>query len=199
MDITQTRRKQLTRWFQDKPLPVAEKSYIFQLINGKSSFGERAARRLEKEYAMPAYYLDNQEHDQSPVRWIYLPIYTTRSGPLQLFDTHQETEMFPVPIEVMNRYSLGLKDCLLLRIDGDTSMSPFVDNHGIVLVNMKDRNIHSGEVYAVQGPDSTFVKRLFQQMDGRIRIESFDSAHGIEYCTPGKDINILGKVVWRAS
>lgn len=58
------RRKQLKAWFADKSLPEKEKSYLSQLINGKSSFGERAARRIESDYGMPEGYLD-YEGDKS--------------------------------------------------------------------------------------------------------------------------------------
>lgn len=65
MDIVSIRRNKLRLWFSDKPIPESEKSYISQLINGKASFGEKAARRLEKTYKMPDKYLDND--DQQPI------------------------------------------------------------------------------------------------------------------------------------
>lgn len=58
MEIVDTRRERLKEWFGDGPLPEKEKSYLSQLINGKASFGEKAARRLEKTYEMPTMYLD---------------------------------------------------------------------------------------------------------------------------------------------
>lgn len=57
MDIREIRRQRLKEWFADKPLPKKEMSYISQLINGKSSFGEKAASRIENEYGMPGGYL----------------------------------------------------------------------------------------------------------------------------------------------
>lgn len=63
MDIKEIRRLRLKDWFSDKTLPEREKSYLSQLINGKGSFGERAARRIEADYGMPVGYLDkNYEH-----------------------------------------------------------------------------------------------------------------------------------------
>ncbi|MDR5020526.1 S24 family peptidase [Yersinia rochesterensis] len=59
MDIKDIRRLRLKEWFADKPLPEKEKSYLSQLITGKStSFGEKAARRLESTYGMPSGHLD---------------------------------------------------------------------------------------------------------------------------------------------
>jgi hypothetical protein len=58
MTVEQTRRTWLKQWFASRTLPVKEKSYLSQLINGKTPFGERAARRLEKDYGMPNMHLD---------------------------------------------------------------------------------------------------------------------------------------------
>jgi hypothetical protein len=61
MEKADVRRKNLAKWFSDKERPDAEKSYISQLINGSASFGERAAKRLERDYGMPEGYLDQDE------------------------------------------------------------------------------------------------------------------------------------------
>lgn len=61
------RRKKLAEWFETRDIPEKEKSYISQLKNGKSSFGERAARRLERDYGMPNFYLDYDENIESVI------------------------------------------------------------------------------------------------------------------------------------
>lgn len=58
MDIKHTRKAQLRRWVTENGTPVTEKSFFSQLLNPESSFGERAARRLENDYKMGAMYLD---------------------------------------------------------------------------------------------------------------------------------------------
>lgn len=60
IDIAETRRARLREWFSEGPMPAEEKSYLSQLINGKASFGERAARRLEKTYGMGDGFLDKK-------------------------------------------------------------------------------------------------------------------------------------------
>ncbi|GEC68949.1 MULTISPECIES: hypothetical protein [Raoultella] len=65
MTTSDIRRKRLKEWFSEKSLPEKEKSYLSQLINGRSSFGERAARRLEKDYGMPAGYLDADDENSA--------------------------------------------------------------------------------------------------------------------------------------
>ncbi|CAI2535462.1 S24 family peptidase [Serratia ficaria] len=64
MNTTENRRERLKAWFADKTLPTNEKSYLSQLMTGKASFGERAARRLEKTYGMPTGFLDDTNDER---------------------------------------------------------------------------------------------------------------------------------------
>nr|DAK95721.1 MAG TPA: Repressor protein CI [Bacteriophage sp.] len=58
--MAETRRANLKIWFSDKQLPEKDKSFISQLISGKTeSFGEKAARRLERDHGIPDLFLDN--------------------------------------------------------------------------------------------------------------------------------------------
>lgn len=66
MEITEIRRERLRRWFANKPVPPKEKSYISQLMGRSASFGERAARRLERDYGMGEKYLDQPLSDSGP-------------------------------------------------------------------------------------------------------------------------------------
>lgn len=58
VDIENLRREKLRLWFASTPIPSKEKSYISQLLSGKCSFREKAARRLEETYSMGDMYLD---------------------------------------------------------------------------------------------------------------------------------------------
>lgn len=57
MNITDTRRANLTRWAEKNGVPKKEKS-LFSQLKGDGSFGEKVARRLESEYKMGAGFLD---------------------------------------------------------------------------------------------------------------------------------------------
>jgi hypothetical protein len=67
MEIVEIRRARLALWFKDMAMPEEEKSYLSQLKKGKASFGEKAARRLEKTYDMPSMYLDTPLDAAVPV------------------------------------------------------------------------------------------------------------------------------------
>lgn len=57
MEIKEIRRRRLKEWFADGKYPEKDSSYISQVINGKA-IGEKAARRLERDYEMPEMFLD---------------------------------------------------------------------------------------------------------------------------------------------
>lgn len=59
MDIQELRRENLARWLEGRNAPAKEKSLFSQLKNG-GSFGERVARRLERDYGMEVGYLDRK-------------------------------------------------------------------------------------------------------------------------------------------
>ncbi|HAU4319373.1 TPA: helix-turn-helix transcriptional regulator [Serratia marcescens] len=64
MDMKENRRERLKAWFSEKTIPAKEKSYLSQLMTGKASFGEKAARRLEQSYGMPSGFLDGTNDEQ---------------------------------------------------------------------------------------------------------------------------------------
>jgi hypothetical protein len=57
MDIQDIRRANLARWLETHSVPPKEKS-LFSQLKGTGSFGERVARRLEKDYGMGVGFLD---------------------------------------------------------------------------------------------------------------------------------------------
>ncbi|WNJ81649.1 hypothetical protein RJE46_10615 [Cedecea neteri] len=89
MDKKEIRRLRLKEWFADKAIPEREKSYISQLINGKASFGERAARRLEREYGMLSNYLDSDPDGENPTQRV---LNSQEERLIQLFSRLPESE-----------------------------------------------------------------------------------------------------------
>lgn len=58
MSIQDTRRANLRAWVQIHGTPSKEKSYFSQILSGTTPIGERAARRIERDYKMGEGYLD---------------------------------------------------------------------------------------------------------------------------------------------
>ncbi len=60
MDIIETRRNNLRRWVEKNGTPQKEKS-LFSQLKSTGSFGEKVARRLEKQYRMGDLFLDTSD------------------------------------------------------------------------------------------------------------------------------------------
>ena len=54
----ETRRERLRNALAGRQIRAEDHSYVSQLLSGKASFGEKAARRLERDYLLPAMSLD---------------------------------------------------------------------------------------------------------------------------------------------
>lgn len=67
MTIQEIRRANLRAWVQQNGAPSKEKSYFSQVLSGTAPIGERAARRLERDYRMGEGFLDlPQQGDTKP-------------------------------------------------------------------------------------------------------------------------------------
>ncbi|WLW59852.1 S24 family peptidase [Achromobacter aegrifaciens] len=65
MSIQDIRRANLRAWVQQHGAPTKEKSYFSQILSGTSPIGERAARRLERDYRMGDGFLDAEQATES--------------------------------------------------------------------------------------------------------------------------------------
>ncbi|MNX71339.1 Peptidase S24-like protein [compost metagenome] len=81
MTIQEIRRANLRAWVQQNGTPSKEKSYFSQVLSGTAPIGERAARRLERDYRMGEGFLDAASGDAPqtpeavpPSPWPFLTI-----------------------------------------------------------------------------------------------------------------------------
>ncbi|PAU12027.1 hypothetical protein BTQ04_18930 [Escherichia coli] len=104
METKEIRRLRLKEWFKDRTLPPKEKSYLSQLMSGKATFGEKAARRIEQTYGMPGGYLDIEPEDiaESPSsRSIALT--PNQLELLQIFSAFPDNEQQEIIKELKNK------------------------------------------------------------------------------------------------
>lgn len=82
------------------------------------------------------------------------------------------------------------------------SMEPTINDGDVVLVNIDETKIKSGEVYAIEDADQgTRIKRLFRQLDGRVRVVSDNPDKRLypdDFLTPDTGARVIGKVVHRS-
>lgn len=201
MDIQEIRRKRLQEWFSNRSLPQKEKSYISQLINGKSPFGERAARRLEATYGMGLGYLDkaqNENHGEQPDLG---PAIQTPLRPVVVVDSaddiNPDHDIFAIPrytvrasagdgepvFEIDTKgtpnYCRGgwamengyKRDKLFSIVARGNSMEPLIQD-GASLIVHRQEEVVSGKVHVICRGDECYVKRLIRQLDGSVLVKS---------------------------
>lgn len=103
MQKKEIRRLRLKEWFKDKTLPPKEKSYLSQLMSGRASFGEKAARRIEQTYGMPEGYLDAEYAEQSEVSPPHAGLTSNQLELLQIFSAFPEDEQRQIISELKQK------------------------------------------------------------------------------------------------
>lgn len=80
----------------------------------------------------------------------------------------------------------------MLAVRGN-SQSPEINDGDVVLVNTAQKQVIDGKYYAIRIGQEARIKKLFRQLDGKVRVESLNAA--TEFLTPEMDVEILGVVV----
>ncbi|HII3693498.1 TPA: S24 family peptidase [Pasteurella multocida] len=217
-ELTQVRRENLKKWFSDKVVPEKDRSYVSQLISGKtSSFGEKAARRLESENGMPPFYLDiKQGSVESNVKDIGSFDLWDRNTPLH--DDEVEVPFlkdirfaagngFSDDIMDYNNFKLRFSKATLRRqgvqydnavcitADGD-SMEPVIPDGATVGLDRGNTTIKDGKIYAINHGGLLRIKILHKMPNEQVRIRSYNPDSAPEEVVDLNEITILGKVFW---
>ncbi|TNG94846.1 helix-turn-helix transcriptional regulator [Pasteurellaceae bacterium USgator11] len=222
--LTATRRENLKEWFSDKTLPQKDKSYISQLISGKTpSFGEAAARRLESENGMPKYYLDTPKSGE--LKKIKIESNVGELGSFDLWDRHtpMNDDEVAVPfykdirlaagngfaddIADYNGFKLRFSKATLRRAGvqyenavcvtaSGNSMEPVLPDGTTVGVDLGDKAIKDGSMYAINHGGLLRVKILHLLPNNQIRIKSYNNEEHKDETAKLEDIGIIGKVFW---
>lgn len=219
--MTENRRERLKEWFAGKSLPAKEKSYLSQLMTGKASFGEKAARRIECTYGMPPGYLDDMAGPKKRVSTIPPE---NEWGTVDAWDSNtplpdNEVEVpFLKDIELAcgdgsygdedyNGFMLRFSKATLKRVGAQkgsvlcfpahgNSMEPLIPEGTTVAINLLDKKIVDGKVYAINQDGWKRLKALHRSGPNKVIIRSFNSA---EYDDEEADIDqveIIGRMFW---
>lgn len=100
----------------------------------------------------------------------------------------------------LERKKLTADACVVIEVTGE-SMQPTITDGDVVLVNTASRKLLNGRVFAFNTEDGVRIKRLFKQMDGRVRMVSDNQDKTLypdDYLTPSMEVTIIGEVVHRS-
>lgn len=218
MEKPDIRRENLKVWFADRTLPEKEKSYLSQLMSGTASFGEKAARRLERDYGMPQDWLDTEPGTPPDIteiakqmkvmeraapyrslseKFVTVPTLENAlgAGSAELLEFDAVDGELAFQREWILKKGWRIQDLRILNVKGD-SQAPYINDGDIVMVNVALRRLIDGRFYAIRMNDEAKIKKLFRQMDGRIRVESLNAP--VDYITADSPAEIMGMVVHRA-
>ena len=188
-DLQEIRRRNLKEWFSERPIPKKEKSYISQLINGKTSFGERAGRRLEQSYSMPKFYLDQINHpiDVGNVDF-NSNIITVHGNANQISDIVQNAPVVNVGLVASSRIKKKKMP------DSSMGVERIIPEGSMMEIDYSDTIIQNGSTYLIELDNTEFVRQIHILGEGKILLK----AHNPSYpsLTVGRDqIKIIGRVV----
>jgi Peptidase S24-like len=166
MKISDNRRKKLREWFSTRPIPDEEKSYISQLINDKASFGEKAARRLERTYSMPNMFLDygnavevdlENNLDFPAIKKVKLRVSAGITG-FGVEPCGGEDSLIVFRADWYKSRKLKPENLLALRVSG-VSMEPNLYDGDVIVMNRADTDLKDGEVFVFNFDGEVVIKR----------------------------------------
>ncbi len=220
--LTLIRRDNLKKWFSDKVVPEKDRSYVSQLISGKTpSFGEKAARRLEMENNMPAFYLDapqskTTENISSNIKDLGSFDLWDRNTPLNSDEVavpfYQDVRLsagngFADDIVDYNNFKLRFSKSTLRKqgvqyenavcvIAEGNSMEPVIPDGTTVGIDLGNKTIRDGKIYAINHGGLLRIKLLYNMPNEQVKIRSYNSDEHPDEIAELQDISVLGKVFW---
>jgi len=141
--------------------------------------------------------------DQSGL-YVTIPFHKARAGAGSGAFNEDHTEIpggLKFRSESLQRRRLAPENMLTVFVHGN-SMQPTMDEGDLVMLDSSKNSVIDGEVFGIIGPDGeTRLKRLFQMMDGRVRLAS-DNADKFTYpdeiLESAEKLTIIGRFVWLA-
>ncbi|KFX00569.1 hypothetical protein KP22_19795 [Pectobacterium betavasculorum] len=112
-----------------------------------------------------------------------------------------EDEAYALPFRAhtLRRLGIRVEDTRVVTVMGD-SMEPKLSDGDKVAVNLSDREIRDGKMYAIRMGELQRVKALIKRPDGSILVRSFNSEYEDEIVTKKQMINgelvVIGRVWW---
>ena len=220
--LTLIRRDNLKKWFSDKVVPEKDRSYVSQLISGKTpSFGEKAARRLEMENNMPTFYLDTPQSKatkniSSNIKELGSFDLWDRNTPLNSDEVavpfYQDIRLaagngFADDIADYNNFKLRFSKSTLRKqgvqyenavcvIADGNSMEPVIPDGTTVGIDLDDKTIRDGKIYAINHGGLLRIKLLYNMPNNQIKIRSYNTDEYDDEIADLNEVSVIGKVFW---
>lgn len=182
--VVDIRRENLQRWIDERCSGVQANFIALTEINQgelsgllkNKSFGEKKARSIEEKAGMPAMWLDTPN--------------ITNNQQNQNYGSGTQNNV----IGVQNNNFLSNSSTLKKIIMPDNSFAPHIPQGSELSYNSNDTAITDGKIYLIQQGNMTFIRRIFRQLSGYLKLtcdnKDFDSSEIVP-----DNIQIVGRVV----
>lgn len=180
-------------WISTGKISLGNLVALSRLTGRSLAWFHSSAAALEQE---PAAYTVDQD------KYALIPRYEVQAGAGQPRENgHEEISgMHAYRRDWLERKGLSPGSCAVIEACGD-SMLPTIADGDVVLINLAARRVINGAAFAFRTDEGPRIKRLFRQLDGRVRVVS-DNPDKLnfpdEFLTPGMEAEIIGQVVHRS-
>lgn len=220
--IAAIRRRRLREWLDEHGVSNTElakrlevgRAYVSTLFTPSRHFGEKAARSIEAKLRLPAGYLDTEEQTLSTVldwetpeelpedMFALVPRVSVEMAAGNGLVAVEEEGMPPLAFKRswLTRKNVTSKDNLrIVGVSGD-SMSPYLEDGDVVMIDMGQTAVQDGEVYAIRYGHDLRIKRLIKRFDGGLVLRSDNPRFPEEVIAPAdlEHVQVLGRMIWRA-
>lgn len=105
----------------------------------------------------------------------------------------------PFPPSFLKDKNVTEQTMKIIKAKGD-SMADFIKDGDLVGINLSQRNIIDGEIYAVYLAGEGMIKQIFKEADGSLILHSLNEKYPDKVVTEenGKNFKVMGRQIWRA-
>ena len=187
------------------------KGYVSNLFSVERSFGEKAARTIERKMGMPTGYLDKDDDDILPVEnWV-----TTKDLDAGVYGLvphvvisigsagfeHKTLRLPPMAFRedwLKDRGVTGKGNLRVFHMVGP-SMEPYLRNRDQLLIDLGQNILVDGEVFLIKYGVELRIARLYRRIDGSVRIKPDNAAFPEDVATPDQvgSFGIVGRCISR--
>jgi len=118
------------------------------------------------------------------------------NGRTAMYELVEEEEPATYRRSWFQKHGINPERVRRFRVSGD-SMEPMLYARDTILVNLDERNVIEGKMYAIRYGDELRVKYLSRRVDGTLLLRSVNPAYPVEEVSPDlveQHISIIGRV-----
>lgn len=93
----------------------------------------------------------------------------------------------------LHRFGVPIDQAFCVTLSGN-SMEPVIPRGATIGINMADKSIKDGDIYAIRQDELFRVKRLYRATGGKIRINSYNEAEYQDELADAAEVEIIGRV-----